>query len=113
MLHDMYKETSVLRRRNMRKTQTFLACRLGSPGALRASPIDPFEKIAHLSRAQRNHAVVGLGPDDTTVLEALGVARTAQTVVPDRFDQRPVASAKNEDVDGERMTLETLLNDHA
>jgi hypothetical protein len=60
------------------------------------APVDPFEQIAELSGRDHHHALLRQRPHEASLLEALGVERGAQPVVPEYLDQ--LAALAPEDV---------------
>src|SRR5882762_1357184 len=55
-----------------------LACYLWPPGVLGMAPVDPFEQVAKLPRRDHHHAIVRRRPDEASLLQPLGVERSAQ-----------------------------------
>src|SRR5690606_33220273 len=74
------------------------------------APVDPFEQIAHLAARQMDDAANRGGPDEAAPLQALCIERQTHTVVPERLDQRPVASSKHEYVPGKRVPPQPFLD---
>ena len=53
----------------------WLSGALRPPGMLRIAPVDRFQQIAHLRRAQRHHAIHRRRPHEATAVQTLGIKR--------------------------------------
>jgi hypothetical protein len=73
-------------------------------------PVDPFEQIAELSGRDHQHAVGRRWPDEASLLQALGVERGAQPVVPEDLDQLAALAPKDVKIAGMRVALQRLLD---
>src|SRR3954467_13450682 len=74
-----------------------LSCQLWPPCLSRVSPIDSVEHVGELCAGNLQATVGSRGPDKATSLQALGVERQADAVVPDDLHQ--VCAAAREDVE--------------
>src|SRR5476649_2374192 len=89
-------------------SQSTSRCR--PPGFLRHSPIDPFEQIAHLPGADRDHPVRWRRPDEAAAFKPLGEQAHALTVVPDHLDQVTAAPPKNEEITAVWVVTQNFLD---
>src|ERR1019366_939229 len=94
----------------MRLAPSFLAGRLRPPGLLRVAPIDALKEAGGLRCGQRNDPFRRRRPDEAPPVQPLGVERQPKSVMPKTLDQRTGPAAENEDISGERITLEMLLH---
>lgn len=65
------------------------------------------EHVAQLGRRQGHRATLGLRPDEATAVQAFGVERHPQAIVPDDLDQRPGTASESARTDrrhGDRAT---------
>src|SRR5580700_1644458 len=69
----------------------------------RVPPIDPVEHVSELRRRDSNYAISRRRPDESALLQPLGVQRHAEAVVPKNLDQ--VTSSASEDVKIARMRI--------
>src|SRR5580700_726658 len=69
----------------------------------RVPPIDPVEHVSELRRRDSNYAISRRRPDESALLQPLGVQRHAEAVVPKNLDQ--VTSGTSEDVKIARMGI--------
>src|ERR1700722_16728267 len=83
---------------------------LRSPGLLRMAPVDCLQQITHLTRRQWHHPIHGLRPDETPTVQAFGIQRKSEPIMPERLDQRSVASTEDVDVAGERISSQAFLH---
>ena len=67
------------------------------------APIDPFEQIAELAGRDRHHAIRRRRPHEASSLQALGVQRGAQPVVPEDLDQLAALAPEDVKVAGMRV----------
>ena len=59
---------------------------LRTPGPNRVPPVNPVEHIGQLRGADRDDAIGRLRPEESAVLQSLGVERHADAVMPDDFN---------------------------
>jgi len=69
-----------------------------TPGLLRVSPIDPFQRIGHLTGGQRDRTTLRCRPDETPALEPFRIQRQADPIMPKSFYQSAAAPPKDEDI---------------
>jgi len=82
----------------------------GPPGFLRVPPIDPFEQVAELLRRDAHAVADRRRPQETAALEALGVKRQAEPIMPKAFDKIAAAPAEDVKIAGVRIALEAFLD---
>ena len=87
-----------------------LARQLWPPRVLRMAPVDPFEQIAELAGRDRHRAIRRRRPHEAPPLQALGVQRGAQTVVPEDLDQLATLAPEDIEIAGMRVALQRLLD---
>jgi hypothetical protein len=81
------------------------SCYLRTPGLLRHPPIDPFEKIGHLSGADRHHTIGDRGPDEATPFQSLCEQARALPIMPNYFDDVTATSSENKEIAAVWITL--------
>jgi len=81
-----------------------------SPGPLRQSPIDPFQKITELCRRDRHRSIRRRWPDEAPALQPFGEQAHALPVVPEHLDQPAAPTAEHKKVPVVRIALERLLH---
>src|SRR5687767_2543467 len=86
------------------------SCRQRTPGSLRVPPINPFEQVTELCRGDRDDTIGRRRPEEATPLQALGVEREAEPVVPENLDQITSAATKGKDIARVRVATEVLLH---
>src|SRR5688572_4693553 len=86
------------------------SCPQRTPGSLRVPPIDPFEQVTELCRCDRDDTIGRRRPEEATPLQALGVEREAEPVVPENLDQITSAATKGKDIARVRVATEVLLH---
>src|SRR5947209_11319641 len=94
------------------QAQIFLCSTRGSwsPGQLWIPPVDAFEHISHLRRRDRHRAIRRRGPDELAAVQALGVERQTDPVMPQDFDEVAAPAAEDVEITGMRIALQALLN---
>src|SRR5579872_326766 len=76
----------------------------------RVPPIDAVEHIGQLRGRDSNNAVGRRRPDETALLQPFGVERHAEAVVPKNFDQIASGAAKDVEVAGVRIAMQSFLD---
>ena len=74
------------------------------------APIDPFEQIAELAGRDRHYAILRRRPHEASSLQALGVQRGAQPVVPEDLDQLAAFAPEDVEIARVRIALQRLLD---
>ncbi len=81
----------------------------GTPGARRHPPIDALQQHRQLRRRQKDRAVLGLGPDEATLFQALREQAKALPVPPQHLDQVTAAATENQQLAAEGILTEMVL----
>ena len=76
------------------------------------TPIDALEHARHLRCRDRYHAIDGSRPDEPASLQALGVKRHPQRIVPQDLDQIATPAAEDIQIARVWIAMETLLHLH-
>nr|CAJ30156.1 hypothetical protein mgI544 [Magnetospirillum gryphiswaldense MSR-1] len=76
----------------------------------RVPPVDPVQHIGELRGRNRHHAVGRRRPDEAPFLQALGVERHAQPVMPDDLDHVAPAPPEDEKITSMGIALQRLLH---
>ncbi len=74
------------------------------------APVDPFEQIAELAGRGHHRAIRRRRPHEASSLQALGIERGAQPVVPEDLDQLAALAPEDVKVAGMRVALQRLLD---
>ena len=83
---------------------------LRPPRMLWMAPVDPFEQITELPGRDHHHAIVRRWPDKASLLQALGVERGTQSVVPEDLDQLAALAAEDVKIAGMRIAPQSFLD---
>jgi hypothetical protein len=73
-------------------------------------PVNAFEEITQLPGCDDNRLAGRRGPYETTALQALGIERRADAVVPKNLQQLAAFAAKNEKIAAMWIALQGLLD---
>src|SRR5690349_19109741 len=87
-----------------------LSRRLGPPGVLRVTPVDTLKHVAELGGGQAHRALLDDGPDETPAIEALGIERQAQPVMPDDLDEVAALAPEDEEIAGMGIAVHAFLD---
>ena len=81
-----------------------------APGVLGITPVDALQHVAELGRRQSHRATLRRRPDEPPTVQALGVERHAQAIVPDDLDQASAAATEHKQITRMRVALQVLLD---
>lgn len=78
--------------------------------SFRVLPVDALKKHGQLSRSKVNLSIAGDRPDEAAPLQAFGEEAQSVAVSPQHFYLVTPASAEDEQMPGERVILQDVLN---